>query len=129
MGIRAIGICKGRRWSVVLGVVVLAGCTTLRPIEYSDPPALANRLSDGMKVFVSTTDGEREKLRVTAIGSDYFEGTTPNGQTVRVAIDEIRRIDRRAFAPGKTAALGAGLAMVYVFAVVGVAVHAIVTAP
>jgi hypothetical protein len=84
--------------AMLLSVLILQGCTTIRP---------AGRLEVGDRVHVLHRDERRFDLRVTALGDDYIEGTA--GRTeMRIALADAEQIDQRVPAHGKTVALVAG---------------------
>jgi hypothetical protein len=90
---------------------------------------LAAVLAPGMRIRIVGGDGRSEDLRVTASGEDYAEGTTRNGRIVRIEREQIRAIDRRAFAAAKTAGLIVGIVAIYVVTVVSFAVGVVTSVP
>jgi hypothetical protein len=104
----------------------LQACTTLRPIELSDPQNAAAQIVPGARVRVLTADGSREDLLVIAVGPDALDAKTRDGRDVHIRLADVQRLDRRVKAPGKTAALVGGLAALYIVTVVTVATSAIV---
>jgi hypothetical protein len=104
----------------------LQGCTTLLPIELSDPQNVAAQIVPGARVRVLTADGAREDLLVTAVGPDSLDAKGCDGSDVHIRLADVQRLDRRVRAPGKTAALVGGLAALYIVTVLTVATSAIV---
>jgi hypothetical protein len=84
--------------AMLLSVLMLQGCTTIRP---------AGSLEVGDRVHVLHRDGRRFDLTVTALGDDYIEGTAGRAE-MRIALADAEHIDQRVSAPGKTVALIAG---------------------
>lgn len=106
-------IAKRVRGWLVLGALAVgqSACTSMRPVGSSDEGALAEALSVGDRICVVDTRGATTELVVTAIGTDFIEGMAAGGALVRVASADVTEMRVRRKAPGKTAALAAGLSL------------------
>ena len=112
---------------LVVSVLLCEACTSLRPIENDLSRGLGGHVAMGQRVRVSDTDGRRQRFTVTAVGEDYIEGHTADGRDVRFDLADLEEIELREPARGKTAALAAGLFVLYYVSVVGTAYGALLS--
>lgn len=91
-------------------------CTTMRSVadRTGTPPTLPGPLNQLVapndQVEVTTTDGARIALTVTAVTADTLEGLVgAAAEATRVPIERIARIERREKDAAKTTALVAGI--------------------
>jgi hypothetical protein len=98
---------------LVLPVVAIGqwACTSMLPLEAADAGALLAAIEAGDRLSVFHSHGVTTDFVVTAVGAGFIEGTVGGGGTVRIAAAEIEEIREQKFAPGKTAALAAGLSL------------------
>ncbi len=89
-------------------VVVLAGCTTLRPVENaSDPADVKSKVHVNDRVQVTTRDGQSNYFLVTDIGPETIAGNTRRGRHVEVPYQQISSLEvRRVNAPRSWALVG-----------------------
>jgi hypothetical protein len=105
---------SGRR---LAGVWLLAtliscgGCSTFTAIDTSRPEDVAGQLQAGRRVRVLDSAGERRTLKVDEVARDHLLAHDGAGADVRVDFADVQRLERRDFAPGKTAGLIAGLVL------------------
>ena len=102
------------RATVLFVAVVVSACTTLRPsgissAELSNPAAGGSLIRPGDRVKLVTADRSIHEFRVKRI--EIAEGLiVGKGEVVPIA--DVVEVETRQFAPGKTVALGLGLAFV-----------------
>lgn len=99
----------------VLSAVVCPGCTSLKPLESVEAPAVYAAIDAGDRIWVRDSTGHRFQVHVTALGHDYIVGSV-DGTETRIELADVLEIEQRVPAPGKTIALiaGAGVALVTV---------------
>lgn len=113
LGLRSVLTRKRSRAALCLLVVAaLSACTSLRPIESSGGDLMAHVKTDD-RIRVTMSGGAAVNLKVTAVGANEIEGTTPDGKERTIEVAEIEQIERRVPAPGKTAALAGTLGAFY----------------
>jgi hypothetical protein len=115
------------------------GCTTMRAVaaRTDTPPTLPGPLNllvaPNQQVEVTTTDGTRVALTVTAVTADMLEGRMDAAVDVtRLSIERIARIERREKDSTKTVMLVCGIivgALIVVYALVSSMVVAGAMAP
>jgi hypothetical protein len=88
------------------------GCANFIAIDVHDPAQISAELEAGSKIRVRAASGERHMLRVEAAGADHLMARDRAGAEVRIDYADDPKIERRHFAPGKTAALAIGLTIV-----------------
>jgi hypothetical protein len=105
----------GGRWGACLAVLALAlgqsACTTMSLVETGRDGAVPAGIAPGDRISVLDTRGELVGLRVTAVGTDFIEGRAGGDATLRIRAADIRELRKQRTAPGKTAALGVGVAL------------------
>jgi hypothetical protein len=104
------------RWGVewvAFGVLVVSqsACTSLVPLDAADAAGILAAIDAGDRLSVLDSQGATTELEVTAVGADFVEGRSANGEPVRIAAAEMHEIRERRNAPGKAIALGAGVTM------------------
>ena len=87
------------------------GCSTFTAIDTSPPEGVAAQLTAGRRVRVIDSAGERRTLKVDEVAADHLLAHDGAGADVRVDFADVQRLERRDFAPGKTAGLIAGLVL------------------
>jgi hypothetical protein len=97
-------------------LVGTTACTSMRAVaDRTDTPAtlpgaLNQLVAPGDQVEVTTTDGRRIALTVTAVTADALEGSVDAAaEATRVPVERIARIERREKDGAKTAALVVGI--------------------
>jgi hypothetical protein len=104
---------KRSRWGTCLGLLALAfgqsACTTMSLVETGRDGAVPAAIEPGDRISVVDTRGELLELDVTAVGTDFIEGSASDGEPGRIATAEIAELRERRAAPGKVAALVGGL--------------------
>ena len=99
---------------VIVFAIVASGCTTLKPVEMA-PEELQQKIAAGEiiqlgdRVKIVTSDGVVHKFSVTEISVDRV-----SGNDVDLPIADIIAVETREFSGGKTTALVAGSAFIYV---------------
>jgi hypothetical protein len=98
---------------LVLGVLALGqlACTSMRPVGSSAGVSPAETIEVGDRVSIVDTNGAATELVVTAVGTDFIEGTVGGDTLTRVASADLKAMRVRRNAPGKTAGLVAGLSL------------------
>ncbi|WP_323846295.1 hypothetical protein [Microbulbifer magnicolonia] len=101
--------------------LLLAGCTSLKPVEMT-PQELHAEIKQSQVVQVGdrikavTMDGKTHEFRVTEISA-----TTIFGKNERVEIAQIVALETRQFSGGKTALLAGGAYLLYILALLAAA--------
>jgi hypothetical protein len=101
-----------RRVIILITVISVAGCTTLRQIE-GTPPELQQRITSaellktGDRVLIVTMDNKNHKFKVTGIRSGVIEG-----KATSIPIDQVVSLEKREFSTGKTVALVVGTVLI-----------------
>ena len=90
-------------------VAACGGCTTFTAIDTSQPQDVAAQLKAGGRIRVLDSAGERRRLKIDEIADDHLLAHDGSGADVRVDFAAVQSLERRDFAPGKTAGLIAGL--------------------
>ena len=85
------------------------GCANFILIDLHDPARVSERLSAGNKVRVSDASGKRRTLEVAEVESDEIVARDRSGAEVHIEYADAPKVERREFAPGKTAALVASI--------------------
>lgn len=95
---------------VALTAITLLGCSSLQPLPESPPAApgaVAPRLPAvevGQDLRVTLASGAQIDLQVQAAKADAIEGVQA-GQPTSVALDQVRKIERRSWDVPRTAML------------------------
>jgi len=94
--------------SVLVAILILAGCTTMKPVEMTadqlhDRISTGSVLNEGDMVKIVTIDGNTHKFRISAITEASIIG-----EDIEVPIADIVAIETKEFSGGKTALLVAG---------------------
>jgi hypothetical protein len=87
------------------------GCSTFSVIDTSQPQNVAAQLEVGRRIRVLDAAGERRTLKVAEIADDHLIARDRTGADVRVDLADVQRLERRDFAPWKTAGLVTGLVL------------------
>jgi hypothetical protein len=111
-------------------LTLIAGCTTLRPVEM--PPdqlqhlIVSERLlGPGDRVRLVTADDTEHRFRVVAVD---VEGGWIVGENESVRIADVVAVETREFSKGKTAALAGGVIATWVIILILIAPAAILAA-
>jgi hypothetical protein len=92
------------------GLVCAAGCTTPQTLTGSDPNHLLATVQVGNKVHAITRDDQAHEFKISAIDvGGVLRGVTTDGTAVAIPVADVKELEYRKFAPGRTAALAAGL--------------------
>lgn len=97
--------------SLLTGLLLIAGCTSLRPIEGS-PAELQQRiaagdlLKSGDRVLVTTNDAKTHRFTVASINAGLIQGRSES-----VPIAQVTNVKKRQFSRAKTTALVIGIAL------------------
>ena len=94
---------------LLLAAVSTGGCTTLRAVAPGDLQAALGRLKTGDSISVRTADTWHEKVTVVSVSDASIQAQSPSGERVTFAKAEIAEMQVRTRAPGRTAALAAGI--------------------
>lgn len=95
--------------ALLLIVLCVYGCSTLRPVEPGAVAAVLHELRVDDRIAVRTADGWHEDLTVVAVTETGFEADAPGLARASYRRDDVLELQVRRGAPGKTAALAAGL--------------------
>ena len=96
---------------LLAALISCGGCSTFTAIDTSQPENVAAQLKAGPSVRVLHSAGERRTLKVDEVAADHMLAHDGAGADVRVDYADVQRLERRDFAPGKTAGLIAGLVL------------------
>lgn len=113
---------------VLLCALALTACTTMNVVDLHGAapakvaPALTKSVHVDDQVRITTLDGTLHALRLTSVSETELTGV-PEGSQVATSIpaDQIARIERREFAPGKSSLLALGVVATVAIVVVAVA--------
>jgi hypothetical protein len=86
----------------------MLGCTTMATVAPGATTAAIDKLKEGERISVRTDAGWREGLRVVEIDAASLR-TELRHESIVFARSDIREIEVRRGAPGKTAALAAAI--------------------
>jgi hypothetical protein len=101
-----------KRFIVLVVVVNLVACTTLRPIdgtttELQQHISSGEVLRAGDRVLIVTKDSKTHRFTITAITADLIVGKTDS-----VPVDQVVSVEKREFSRAKTLLLIGGFAVV-----------------
>ena len=89
--------------SLLFGVMLLCGCTTMRSVEPGAVDAVIAELRTGDRVSVLTSAGWRDDLEVLSVTADGFQADD-DGEALTFARSDVRSLKVPRAAPGKTVA-------------------------
>ncbi|MDP6137380.1 MAG: hypothetical protein QGI25_13890 [Arenicellales bacterium] len=92
-------------------VLILNGCTSLRPLPGVDDTTIRASVNAGDKVSVVRKDGSARSLKVVRIDGDTLIGEVREGQ-IQIPLSDIKEMKTREFSIGRTVGLTAGLLFV-----------------
>ena len=95
-------------------LAALLGCTTMRPLDVSDPESVRVSLAPGNHVTVLTAQQQTYELQLTAVAGDAMSGVDANGATRKVPYADIVKIEVRRMSHWKTNGLLIGTSVVSV---------------
>lgn len=112
--------------AVVVAALVVASCTTTRPIDPGAPASLVDAVQPGDRVKITTRDGRGLEFEVVSVEPDALVGAEQ-----RVARDEIASLEVTHTSVAKTTALVGGgyLAFFLVMVLLGVGAAAVALGP
>jgi preprotein translocase subunit YajC len=93
----------------LLAVVWISGCTTMRTMASGDLQTALDSLRAGDQVAIRSADTWQENLTVESVTDSSIRVEDARGERVTFDRSEIVEIKVRVSAPGKTAALAAGI--------------------
>jgi hypothetical protein len=96
---------------LLAALIACGGCSTFTVIDTSVSEDVAAQLNAGRRVRVLDSAGARRTLKVDEVARDHLLAHDAAGADVRVDFADVKRLERRDFAPGKTAGLIAGLVL------------------
>jgi len=94
---------------LLLTVISMCGCTTLRIVAPGDVQAELDRLQTGDRIAVRDADAWQEDLTVVRVTGSSMQVDNARGEQLTFVRSEITEIKVRVSAPGKTAGLAAGI--------------------
>jgi len=97
----------------------MCGCTTMRVVAPADLQTELGKLEPGDSVAVRAADTWHENLTVAGVSDVSIQAETPSGERVTFPKLEIAELQVRTRAPGKTAALAAGVYFLSLYALCG----------
>ena len=113
-----------RRLVVALCATALVACTSLHTVldvsaPHPSPDTPSSPLAAGDVMTVSTAAGSRSRIQVSAVTSNFIEGTQlDSGQVQHIDFAEIAKLERREFSGLKTVLLVVAIcAVLYAIAV------------
>jgi hypothetical protein len=107
---------------ITIAAFLLAGCTTLRPVQ-SSPQTLQEDIASrgliqiGDRVHITTTDGRQYEFKVVSVGDGHIKG-----EDVDVQIKDVAQVEKREVSTGRTVLCAGGslLAAIGVAALVAI---------
>lgn len=96
------------RFMLLAAVCSVLGCTTMTTVAPSEMPAVVDKLEKGERISVHTAAGWQEDLRIIDIDAANIR-TERRHELIVFARTDILEIQVPRTAPGKTAALAAGI--------------------
>jgi hypothetical protein len=96
---------KRLAFSAMLFSVVLAGCTTLQPVDHRSHSNIDRNVQVGDTVQIDTLDGKRLRFKVTSISGNMIKGAKHE-----VAYDNIASLGTREFHMWRTIGMAALIA-------------------
>jgi hypothetical protein len=105
---------------LLLAVVSTFGCTTMRVVAPADLQASLGKLQPQDRIAVRTANAWQADLTVAGVSDASIEVETRSGEHVTFAKVEIAELQVRTRAPGKAAALAAGIYILGVISLCGV---------
>lgn len=93
---------------ITIAVFLLAGCTTLRPVQ-SSPQTLQEDIASrglikaGDRVQIATTDGRQYEFKVISVGDGHIKG-----EDVDVQIKDVTQVEKREVSTGRTVICAGG---------------------
>lgn len=99
-----------RALAVALTAITLLGCSSLQPLSESQPAAPGAAAAPlptmevGQDLRLTLASGAQIDLQVLAVKADAIEGVQ-SGQPTSVALDQVRKIERRSWDVPRTAML------------------------
>lgn len=91
-----------------IAVLAMCGCTTMATVAPGDMPAVIDKLQTGDHVALRTSEGWHEGLRIVGVDASSIR-VQSRGESTAFARADVTAIQVRRVAPGKTAALAAGI--------------------
>lgn len=98
--------CMRLLWLIV--ALSMTGCTTMAIVASGDMPAAIDRLQTGDRIALRTAAGWQEDLRVVSVDPVDIR-VQSRGEPAVFARAQVTELRVRRVAPGKTAALAAGI--------------------
>ena len=100
-------------------LAALLGCTTMRPLDVSDPMSVRVSLDPGNHVTVVTAQQQTYELQLTDVSGDALSGVDAHGVIQKVRYADIAGLEVRRFSHLKTNSLlvGTSVASVLLIAV------------
>lgn len=108
-----------RRVLPIIGLFLLAACTTFRVLDSADPATLGKELEAGDRVIATMDDDRRYELDFVSIeeasilGERVEEGS--KGERIRLPRSELRSIEVKRISWGRTLALVLGIGAFFAF--------------
>ena len=91
-----------RELGLLVSAVMIAGCTTLgEPVEVEET-------ASGDLLVVTLKTGDTLRFELVGVGTDTIHGITPEGDPVRVNVDQIAKLRVDSVDPVRTGAAVAG---------------------
>jgi hypothetical protein len=108
--------------SLIIITFILSGCTTLRPVELSQPVIqeriiAGDLIKTGDRVQITTIDGKLHALKVISVNNG-----TIKGKDIEIAVNDIMQVEKRTASPAKTVFLVVGVLAVVALIQLGAAV-------
>lgn len=105
-------------FAVLAAALGCQGCANFVSIDMRNPARVSEQLHAGNRIRVHDASGKPQTLEVEDIRSDQIVARDRSGTDFHIEYNETSKVERREFAPGKTAALVAsivaGLYLLYV---------------
>jgi len=94
------------RTMLLLAVVSICGCSTMRTVAPDDLQATLSRLQSGDSIAVRTANTWHEDLTLLGVIDGSIRAEDRSGERLTIARSEVTEIQVRTHAPGKAAGLG-----------------------
>ena len=95
--------------AVLAAALGCQGCANFVSIDMRNPARVSEQLHAGNRIRVHDASGKPHTLEVEDIQSDQIVARDRSGAELHIEYNDTSKVERRDFAPGKTAALAASV--------------------
>src|SRR5215831_13288685 len=95
--------------AVLAAALGCQGCANFVSIDIRNPARVSEQLHAGNKIRVHDASGKPHTLEVEDVQSDQIVARDRSGTDFHIVYNDTSKVERRDFAPGRTAALAASI--------------------